>query len=99
MVDVGRPRGIEMRKLFQVLATSCALVVPAAAHAAEPPLRDVVVVGSNWAGTAEIFDPHTFKVLKRLDIVPDREERMQEIANASLKRRILFHLIRWRVGE
>lgn len=89
-----------MKKVLQALLATCAVAAPISANAAvEAPLRDVVVVGSNWAGTAEIFDPHTFKVLKRLDIVPDREERMQEIADAGLKRRILFHLIRWRVGE
>jgi YVTN family beta-propeller protein len=63
------------------------------------PLRDVVVVGNNWDGTADIFDPKTFQVIKRLNIVPDREERLEEIANSSLKRRLLYRLIRWRVGE
>lgn len=62
-------------------------------------LRDVVVVGSNWDGTAEIFDPQTFKVLKRLDLVPDRKERMEEIANAGVVRRISFHAIRRMIGE
>lgn len=76
----------------------------AGAEAAEPApggpvLRDVVVVGNNWDGTATIFDPHSFKVLKQLNIVPDREERLDEIANSSLKRQLLYRLIRWRVGE
>ena len=62
-------------------------------------LRDVVVVGNNWEGTADIFDPRTFKVIKRLDIVPDRAERMKEIDDGDFKRRAFFYLIRWRVGE
>jgi DNA-binding beta-propeller fold protein YncE len=62
-------------------------------------LRDVVLVGSNWDGTAEIFDPHTFKVLKRINIVPDRAERMEEINNAGVKRRATFHAIRSIIGE
>ena len=33
-------------------------------------LRDVVMVGNNWEGTVDIFDPHTFEVIKRLDVVP-----------------------------
>jgi YVTN family beta-propeller protein len=70
---------------------------PAAAQ--EPVLRDVVVVGSNWDGTVEVFDPHSFEVLKRLNVVPDKEERLKEISESSLKRQILFKLIRWRVGE
>lgn len=73
--------------------------VPLAEASAPLVLRDVVVVGNNWDGTADIFDPETFEVLKRVNIVPDREERLEEIANASLKRRLLYRLIRWRVGE
>lgn len=62
-------------------------------------MRDVVLVGSNWDGTAEIFDPHTFQVLKRINIVPDRDERMAEIERAGFVRQLMFRLIRWRVGE
>ncbi len=65
-------------------------------HAAE--LRDVVVVGSNWDGTAEVFDPDTFEVLKRIDIVPDRAERMAEIEDNWL-RWIKFLFIRHVIGE
>ena len=54
--------------------------LPAWAQTPAPVLRDVVLVGSNWDGTAEVFDPHTFKVLKRIDIVPDRAERLAAIA-------------------
>ncbi|MCC2674503.1 MAG: pkn32 [Ramlibacter sp.] len=75
------------------------LAAPPAFAQAAAVLRDVVVVGSNWDGTAEIFDPHTYKVLKRLDLVPDRKERMEEIANAGLVRRISFRAIRSLIGE
>jgi DNA-binding beta-propeller fold protein YncE len=76
-------------------------VLPAMQAAAQQPtaLRDVVIVGSNWDGTAQIFDPQTFKVLKRIDLVPDRQERMDEIANAGIVRRISFRLIRSIIGE
>ena len=67
--------------------------------AAPGPLRDVVLVGSNWDGTAEIFDPVTFKSLKRLNIVPDRVQRLQEIADAGIKRRVTFRAIRSIIGE
>ena len=50
----------------------------ATAHAAAP-LRDVLVVGNNWAGTADIVDPHTFERLERLNIVPDLQQRKAEI--------------------
>ncbi len=71
----------------------------AGAAAVEPAVRDVVVVGNNWDGTADVFDPQTFKILKRINIVPDREERLKEIAESDFKRRLLYRLIRWRVGE
>lgn len=61
-------------------------------------LRDVVVVGSNWDGTAEVFDPVTFEVLRRINIVPDLEERIDEI-NKSLVERGAFRVVRHLVGE
>ncbi|HNE24483.1 MAG TPA: hypothetical protein PLG78_15015, partial [Leptospiraceae bacterium] len=61
-------------------------------------LRDVVVVGNNWDGTADVFDPTTFKKLKRFDIVPDFDERMAEV-NSSRIRRLFFRLIRNLIGE
>ncbi len=61
-------------------------------------LRDVVVVGNNWDGTADVFDPTTFRVLKRFDVVPDFDERMAEI-NSSRVRRLFFRLIRNVIGE
>lgn len=61
-------------------------------------LKDVVVVGNNWDGTADVFDPTTFKKLKRFDIVPDFDERMAEV-NSSRIRRLFFRLIRNLIGE
>src|SRR5215210_599500 len=34
-------------------------------------LRDVVLVGNNWAGTVTVFDPRTFDTLAVIDVVPD----------------------------
>ena len=48
-------------------------------------LKDVVMVGNNWDGTVDIFDPKTFKVIKRLNVVPDREERMEEIYSGIMR--------------
>ncbi len=61
-------------------------------------LRDVVVVGNNWDGTADVFDPVTFEVVKRFDVVPDFEERMDEV-NSGRVRRLFFRLIRNVIGE
>lgn len=86
-----------MRRL-PTLLIAAGLLASAPLHA-QVPLRDVVLVGSNWDGTAEIFDPHTFKVLKRIDIVPDRDERMKEIAESGIRRRVTFQLVRQVIGE
>ncbi|MGH8482700.1 MAG: hypothetical protein ACRES8_09580, partial [Nevskiaceae bacterium] len=72
---------------------------PPAALAVQPILRDVVLVGSNWQGTAEIFDPYNFQILKRIDVAPDREERIREIEEAGFRRHLMYKLIQWRVGE
>ncbi len=61
-------------------------------------LHNAVVVGSNWDGTAEVFDPETFEVLARFNLVPDIEERFAEI-NDSLYRRIAARFIRNVIGE
>ncbi|MEO1367426.1 MAG: hypothetical protein AAFX50_09630, partial [Acidobacteriota bacterium] len=61
-------------------------------------LRDVVVVGNNWDGTADAFDPNTFEVVKRFDVVPDFDERMEDI-NSSRIRRLFFRVIREVIGE
>lgn len=44
------------------------------------PTRSVLTVGNNWDGTADLIDPVTFTRLARLNIVPDKDERMAEIA-------------------
>jgi hypothetical protein len=61
-------------------------------------VRDVMFVGNNWEGTADVVDARTFKVIKRIDIVPDREERMQEILTSPPK--LAFYLaIQQAVGQ
>lgn len=82
-----------------LLAAGLLAVSGVQAAGAGLPLRDVVVVGNNWDGTADIIDPVTFKRLKRLNIVPDREERLREISESGFKRQAFYRLIRWRVGE
>jgi WD40 repeat protein len=78
---------------------TAALLAADRALAQDPVLRDVVVVGSNWDGTAEIFDPHTFKTLKKVDLVPDREERLREIEESGVKRRVIAWFVKAVIGE
>lgn len=61
-------------------------------------LRDVIVVGNNWDGTIDIYDPHTYKRIKKLNAVPDKEARLDEIYSGVI-RRVKSTLIREIIGE
>ncbi|MFF1274317.1 YncE family protein [Streptomyces marokkonensis] len=90
-----------------VLAAALALTAttPAAANAAGPApgsstgLREVLFVGNNWDGTADVLESTgDFSRIGRIDVVPDKEERMAEI-NADPIHWIYFMAIRNSVGE
>ena len=66
--------------------------------AAPAPTRDILAVSNNWDGTVDLVDAHTFKRLKRIDIVPDRAERMAEI-ETNPERLAFFLAIRQQIGE
>ncbi len=74
--------------LLVALATVLAAIAasPAAADPRKPPpidrvTRSVIFVGNNWAGTADVISPRgDFNRIARLDIIPDYDERMAEIA-------------------
>src|SRR3954449_4603188 len=67
-------------RLAAALAVVAALFLAlATGAAAAPKTHSVLVVGNNWDGTADVLDPHTFKRLTRLNIVPDKQERIDEI--------------------
>lgn len=89
-----------------VLGAATLLVVPISGSLAGgapdgPPTRDdtrsVMFVGNNHAGTADIIDAETHERLKRIDIVPDREERMAEI-RSDPERLVFFIAIREFIG-
>lgn len=63
-----------------------------------PDLRRAVFVGNNWAGTADILAPGSFQRLGRINVVPDKEERVQEIATDPY-RLAYFLAIRALIGE
>ncbi|WP_300406005.1 serine/threonine protein kinase [Nocardioides sp.] len=60
--------------------------------------RRVVFVGNNWDGTADLVAPGSFERLGRIDVVPDYDERMQEIATNPY-RLAYFLAIRALIGE
>ncbi|WP_442978127.1 YncE family protein [Saccharothrix sp. 6-C] len=72
--------------MLGLLATCvlAATAAPAAATPAEPPagaaLREVMFVGNNWDGTADVIAARgDFARIGRVDIIPDRQERLWEI--------------------
>ena len=90
------------RTIVAVVAIS-ALALGATAADAEaakkkPRKRDVLVVSNNWAGTADLVDPHTFKRIKRLNVVPDKAARIAEI-QADETATFYYDSIRNLVGE
>src|SRR3954447_24664896 len=93
-----------MRRLIAVIALLVLFLVPAGAEARKskkrhaPVLQSVLVVGNNWDGTADVIHPTKFKRLTRLNIIPDRDQRMAEI-QSSPDRMGYFLAIRQAVGE
>jgi DNA-binding beta-propeller fold protein YncE len=70
----------------------------AAAAAAKKKTRPVLTVGNNWDGTADLVDPVRYTRLKRLNIVPDLQQRMAEI-QSNPDRLAYFLAIRQLIGE
>ncbi|MFT4775948.1 MAG: DNA-binding beta-propeller fold protein YncE [Oleispira sp.] len=60
--------------------------------------RDIIVVGNNWDGTIDIYDPHTYQRIKKLNAVPDKAERLEELTS-SIKRRVVSTFIKEVIGE
>ncbi|MER6846718.1 YncE family protein [Streptomyces flaveolus] len=89
------------------VAAALALTVAAPATAtaattspdAPAALREVLFVGNNWDGTADVIrSTGDFARIGRIGVVPDKEQRMAEI-NADPIRWIYFQAIRGSVGE
>ena len=96
---------MRFRVLITAVAAALALVPPASAEETRGSLerrsddvRRVVFVGNNWAGTADVLDPRTFERLGRINVVPDYDERMQEITTNAY-RLAYFLAIRQLIGE
>jgi hypothetical protein len=92
MLFAGRGLAVLAVALTAVLSV---LVAPATAA---PQTRDVLYVGNNWDGTADVVDPYTFENLARINIIPDIDERMAEI-QSNPERLGYFLAIRELVGE
>jgi DNA-binding beta-propeller fold protein YncE len=87
-----------VRRLAFLAASAVLACCAPSAFAAPPGQRDVLVVSNNWAGTADLIDPHTFKRFERIDVVPDKAKRIAEI-EADPGAKLIFDGIRTLVGE
>jgi DNA-binding beta-propeller fold protein YncE len=81
-----------------LLAAAAFACLAPAATAAPNAQRDVLVVSNNWAGTADLIDPHTFKRLGRVNVVPDSAKRIAEI-EADPAAKSIYDFIREVIGE
>jgi DNA-binding beta-propeller fold protein YncE len=92
------------RRLHAVAAAlALTATVPATTAVAAPgstaALREVMFVGNNWDGTADVIkSTGDFARIGRINVVPDKEERLAEI-NADPIKWIYFMAIRNSVGE
>ncbi|GAA3832508.1 YncE family protein [Streptomyces chiangmaiensis] len=95
---------LRFRHLFS-LAAALALTAGGTATAASAQditaaaLREVMFVGNNWDGTADVIESTGgFARIGRIDVIPDKAQRMAEI-NADPIKWIYFMAIRNSVGE
>src|SRR5215211_2451157 len=93
-------RVISLARILLVVASVAAVdaLVPSAAIADKTETKDVLVVSNNWAGTADVVDPRTFDRLERINVIPDVQDRLAEIA-ADPVATFYFDNIRNLVGE
>ncbi|MFF5263071.1 YncE family protein [Actinomadura viridis] len=85
-----------------VLAAGTAVAAPASAAPAAPAakaLQEVMLVGNNWEGTADVIkSTGDFAKIGRINLIPDKDERLREIYLDPI--RLAFFLgIRETVGE
>jgi DNA-binding beta-propeller fold protein YncE len=87
-----------MMRAMRLLVASMLVGALLAASAAEARTRPVLVVSNNWDGTADLVDPKRYKRLKRINVIPDLQQRLAEI-QADPVAHGFFLSIRQLVGE
>src|SRR5215212_1054079 len=83
--------------LLAALPASSAFAAKPGSTGAET--REALFVANNWEGTADLIDPRPpFDKLDRINVIPDKEQRVAEISSDPLKL-AYFLAIRQFVGE
>jgi DNA-binding beta-propeller fold protein YncE len=72
-------RGLAVVAAALLMAAAAGAQNAEAAKKKAPKTRGVLFVGNNWDGTADVIGPRKFRRVARLNIIPDRDERMAEI--------------------
>ncbi|WP_128435645.1 YncE family protein [Streptomyces cyaneus] len=94
-----RPRHLCSVAAALALTVTAPATAATAADSSAAALREVLFVGNNWDGTADVIKSSgDFAKIGRIDVVPDKDERMAEI-NADPIKWIYFMAIRNSVGE
>jgi DNA-binding beta-propeller fold protein YncE len=70
-------KSLLMSILLLFVWSAVTIRVTAEQRNASTTLRNVVLVGNNWDGTVAIFDPVSFKVIRKINVVPDLKERLR----------------------
>ncbi|MGH3655638.1 MAG: YncE family protein [Micromonosporaceae bacterium] len=90
-----------MRRTLSALVACLFLAVLSIDAEAAPTsnaVRDVMYVGNNWDGTADVVDARTYQRVKRINVIPDKDRRLAEIYADPV--RLAFYLaIRQQIGE
>ncbi|MFE0389580.1 YncE family protein [Streptomyces bungoensis] len=82
-----------------LVLTVAAPATAASAASGASGLREVLFVGNNWDGTADVIKSSgDFAEVGRINVIPDRDQRMAEI-NADPIKWVYFQAIRNSVGE
>src|SRR5690349_18803170 len=69
-----------LHKLTATLAVAVVSTLGAAAPAQAATLKEVMFVGNNWDGTVDVINSHgDFAKLGRINVVPDKVQRLTEI--------------------
>jgi DNA-binding beta-propeller fold protein YncE len=91
---------MKLSGLLAVLSSIVGVVAlaPPAVAAERRGTQDVLVVSNNWAGTADLIDPHTFKRLARINVIPDKARRIADIEKDPTAKGV-FDFLRENVGE
>ncbi|MFN2562351.1 MAG: YncE family protein [Jatrophihabitans sp.] len=86
---------------FAAVAVTALLVLPLLGNTTAGSVtgtRAVMYVGNDWDGTADVVDAQTYKVVKHINVIPDKNARLLEITLNPVK--LVFYLaIRELIGQ